>query len=134
MEQAQRVREHEIEYGQSIGATLRGCRSRRQEALFSVFRVPCSVRRLWERFNGFSEDCLARLDVPVAILAPEEAIKGLCRFIEAILGEGRGDLSYCPVELQQNPLVVGAEQRPVNFTLHLAALHLAEPACVPELV
>ena len=48
--------------------------------------------------------------------------------------ERGGDLADGLVELQQNPFVVAGQQRGIDLALHLAALHLAEAAGVPELV
>src|ERR1017187_981154 len=77
---------------------------------------------------------LAGLDVPVAILAPEEAVERLRRFVEPVALERCSDVTDGLVELEQDPFVVARQESPVDLALHLAPLHLAEAAGIPKLV
>ena len=54
------------------------------------------------------EDRFARLDIPIAILAPEETVERLCRRAEVVGGQGFADFADGAVELEQNPFVVAA--------------------------
>src|SRR2546422_6677887 len=110
--------------------------------------------------GGFGQRRLARLDIPVAILAPEKPIERLCDFIEFVSGEGGVDFTNRLVELEQNPFVVRSEQSRIDLALHFECdsdilpevwtlrgrttcrrdagstltLHLPEAAGVPEFV
>ena len=94
MEQAQRVREDEVNDRERVGAA------------FLVVGADVRRRLLGAVAPGDGEDGLAGLDIPVAILAPEEAVEGLRGFVEAVFGEGGGDFADGLVELEQDPLVV----------------------------
>ena len=59
----------------------------------------------------------ARLDIPVAILAPEKAVERARRIAEAILFERGRDLVDRGVEAQQDPFVVAREQRGIDLGL-----------------
>src|ERR1019366_5104007 len=121
---------HKINHRHSVGppAFSLNCRSRRKEAL-----IP-GLRGAWCGLSATGESGFAGFDIPIAILAPEEAVERLRRLIEAILGEGSGNVAYGLVELEQDPLVVAGQERPVDLALHLAPLHLAEAAGIPKLV
>src|SRR5204863_871011 len=73
-------------------------------------------------------------EIPVAVFAPEETIERLRRFVEAVLGERGGNFANGLVQLEQNPFIIGGQKQAFYFSLHLAALHLAETAGVPEFV
>ena len=90
VEQTQGVRQSEINHREFVRAARVG------------FRVPRSAFRVSERR-------LARLDVPVAILAPEETVERGSHFTEFVFGEGDVDFTDRLVELEQNPLVVARE-------------------------
>src|SRR6266496_1107608 len=76
----------------------------------------------------------ACFDIPIAVLTPKEPVQCLRCFVELIFGKRRRNLPDRLVQLEQNPLVVGGEERALDFALGFAALHLAEPTSIPELV
>src|SRR4051794_13967257 len=103
MKQPQRVAENEIDYRERV------------------------------RFPFRREAGLARFQIPIAKLAPEKAIKRLGRFAEIVFLERLRDGADRSIEVEQDPLVVTREERGIDFALGFAALHLPEPAGVPEL-
>ena len=89
-------------------------------------RRPCRIERR-----------LARLEIPVAILAPEKTVERRRRVAEPVFVERGGHFADGRVEPEQNPFVVAGEQLAVDLALNSdcrPALHLAETAGVPELV
>ena len=92
------------------------------------------ARRVGRRLARHAQDGLAGLDVPVAVLAPEEAVQGGGGVAEAVAGEGLVHLAHGDVEAGQDPAVVRREQGRVDFLLGGPGVQLAEAAGVPELV
>src|ERR1035441_7911141 len=130
MEQPQRVGEDKINHCHSVSAPPFSlpCRRRRKEAL-----IPW-LRGAWCGLSAAGEGGFAGLDIPIAILAPEEAVERLRRLIEAILGEGSRNVADGLVELEQDPFIIAGQEGWINFALHLAPLHLAEATGIPKLV
>src|SRR5258706_10808721 len=80
------------------------------------------------------EDRFGSLEIPVAIFAPEETIKGLRGLTELVGGERIVHFLDGCVELEQNPFVVADQTTRVDFALDFAALHLTKAAGVPKFV
>src|SRR5512139_894796 len=80
------------------------------------------------------ERSLARLEIPITELAPEEPIQRLGRLAEIVVGQRRGQLADDLVKPEQNPPVVAGQAVGDDVVLDLAALHLAKAAGIPELV
>src|ERR1017187_10506362 len=122
--------QHEINHRERVG--LLRCSSRREEALtnFGFFN--------WSLVTSTATEYrLARLDIPVAILVPEETIQRGRGLAEFVFVQRDGDFADGGVELEQNPFVIRREQRALDFALNWevgTADHLAETAGVPELV
>jgi len=79
------------------------------------------------------ENRFARLDVPVAIFAPEKTVQRLGSLVELIFVERGSDLANCPVELQQDPLVVRVSSE-ASISACTSPPCIGETAGVPELV
>src|SRR5262245_16173000 len=107
MEQSQRMRQNEINHRKRI-------------------RFARGVAALQ---NGF-----ARLDIPIAILAPEKAIERGRGLVEFVISQCRRDFADGGTELEQNPFVIAREQLRIDFFLRLTALHLPKSAGVPKFV
>src|ERR1035437_5941073 len=90
--------EDKINYGKGVGAAR------------VLVRAGCCVLRGQHGFAG--------LDVPIAVLAPEEAVEGLRRFVKPIRLEGGSDFTNRLIQLEQNPFVVGGQQPRLYFGLH----------------
>ena len=71
----------------------------------------CALRG-YCRFSRESETRFARLQIPIAIFAPEKPIKRLRRFAEIVFLERPGDRADGCIETQQNPFVVAASGAP----------------------
>src|SRR3984957_10800134 len=113
------------------------------------------TRDIFTKKNRF-----ARLDIPVAIFAPEKPVKRRGRIAESVFVQRDGHFADGRVQLEQNPFVITRKQRRFDFALHFKRVsgilpevltfagslicrqdagstladHLAEAARVPELV
>src|ERR1039458_2959335 len=65
-----------------------------------------------------SQHRFARLDIPVAILAPEKAIQRRGGIAEFVFGDRIGNFPNGLVELQQNPFVIRRQELSVDLALH----------------
>src|SRR5262249_24388189 len=97
----------------------------------------CSPRAALDRRILGTQLDLRKLDVPIAILVPDEPIECRCRIVEAILGESGLHFRHGPLETADDPLVYeGKLDRGLLVLPAVLAvgIHQHEPRRVPQLV
>ena len=73
------------------------------------------------------ENSFARLDIPIAIFAPEKPVERGGGVAEFVFGQRGGDFANRLVEFQQNPFVIAGEKFAPDFAFDLKSADTAEP-------